>query len=152
MYEFEYALFTTEDPIEKLKSVAKKLPMHKKFKLAPHVRRAAALTKQAKKSRDIITDDKSVTCMLIGLSFASYFGEKLDKDRYMLIPRDITDDYLIYLINSPEKRDDKYMKQVTNLIQANRKGIDSFVKAFLSIRVAQGELDKLQSAWNEIIF
>lgn len=146
MLEFEYSLFTTEDPISKLKSVAKRLPIHKKFKLAPHIRRAAGLVKQSQKFRDIITDDKSIVSMFIGLSFATYFDEKLDKDRFILIPRNVTEDYIQYVLNGPNGEDDKYMKQVTNLIRANRKGIDSFVKAFLSIRVAQGELDKLQSA------
>ena len=42
--------------------------------------------------------------------------------------------------------DDKYMKKVTNLILANSDSIDAFVKAFHSIRIAQGEITKLQSA------
>ena len=146
MLEFEYSLFTTEDPISKLKSVAKRLPIQKKFKLAPHIRRAAGLVKQSKKFRDIITDDKSIVSLFIGLSFASYFDEKLDKDRFILIPRNITEDYIQYVLNGPNGEDDKYMKQVINLIRAHKREIDSFVKAFLSIRVAQGELDKLQSA------
>ena len=39
--------------------------------------------------------------------------------------------------------DDKYLKKVNTLICNNSNSIDYFIKAFLSIRLAQGELNKL---------
>ena len=79
MFDFEYCLFTSEDPIEKLKDEAKSLPFHKKLKIAPYIRRAQALTKKCKKFRDIIIDDDNHNNIALGFTFASYFGEKLDK-------------------------------------------------------------------------
>ena len=43
MLDFEYALFTTEDPIKLMKEAGKKLSIANKFKYAPHVRRASAM-------------------------------------------------------------------------------------------------------------
>lgn len=142
--DFEYALFTTEDPIEKLKAESKSLSFHKKLKLGPYIRRAAALTKKSDKFRKIICDDKNQNNTFIGFSFASYFGEILDKHQYLLLPRDVSYDFIRYLNNGPMKEDDKYMKKATSLILAHSDSIDAFVKAFLSIRLAQGELDKLK--------
>lgn len=144
MLDFEYVLFTTEDPIEKLKSAAKTLPFHKKLKIGPYIRRAEALTKKSSKFRRIICDDKNQNNTFIGFCFASYFGEKLDRHKFLSLPRDVSYDFIRYINTSPMKEDDKYMRKATSLILSHSDSIDAFVKAFLSIRLAQGELDKLK--------
>lgn len=151
MLDYEYALFTAEDPIKILIDASRKLPLHKRYKMAGHIRRASSLVKQCKKFRDIVIDEKNPNHMFIGLTFTSFFGTKLDRHRYMQVPRDIALDYVKYLTHSNVSKkvgviDDKYMRAITKVIMDNSKGIDSFVKAFLSIRLAQDELDKLQSA------
>jgi len=142
--DYEYTLFTKDDPIAQLKSEAKSLPFHKKLKIGPYIRRAEALTKKSKKFRDIITDETNNNNILVGYTFASYFGEKLDRHQFLAIPRDVSYDFIKYMNNSSVKDDDKYMRRVTSLILAHSDSIDAFVKAFLSIRLAQGELDKLK--------
>ena len=144
MLDFEYCLFTSEDPIEKLKSEAKSLPFHKKLKIAPYIRRAQSLTTKCKKFRDIIIDENNTNNIALGFTFASYFGEKLDKHQYLCIPSDVPWDYLSYVKDVGVVEDDKYMKKVTALILSHSDSIDAFVKAFLSIRLAQGKLDKLK--------
>jgi len=143
--DYEYALFTQEDPIKLLKSGASKLSIPKKFKIAPHIRRAEALVRKCEKFRNIILDETSLSNISLGYMFCSYFGEKIDKHQFLAIPRSITTDFIRYLSISEFRKDDKYMKKATSLVIAHSDSIDAFVKAFMSIRYAQGELDKLQS-------
>ena len=142
--DYEYSLFTKEDPIKLLRDDAKRLSIPKKFKIAPHIRRAEALVKQASKFRDIIIDENNSNNIVLGYTFASFFGEKIDKNVFLAIPRDPAYDFLRYINNTPLNEDDKYMKKVTALILSHSESINAFVKAFLSIRLAQGELDKLK--------
>lgn len=144
--EIEYGLFSGEDPIAMLVKEAKKVPLHRRWKIAPYINRAKALIHKAKKFRDIILDDKNPNNMLIGLTFTAYFGQSIDKSGFMVLPRNISYEYLRYMNKAADVGDDKYMKKVTNLILANSDSIDAFVKAFHSIRIAQGEITKLQSA------
>lgn len=143
--DIEYALFTTEDPIKLLKDAGKKLSITNKFKYAPHIRRASAMVAKSKKWRDLLTNDKNPVYDSIATAFATYFGLKLDKSTFFAIPRDITLDFIKFINENATGVDDKYMKKVNALIIAHSDYIDAFVKAFLSIRLAQGELDKLQS-------
>lgn len=152
MLDFEYALFTTEDPIKLLKDAASKLPFHKKIKIAPHIRRAQASINKCKKFRDIVTSNDNVIYNDIGSTFARYFGKKIDRGQFMSLPKYTTKEYVEYMASScgdiitPDKiRDDKYMESITKIILSHSDYIDAFVKAFLSIRLAQGELDKLKS-------
>lgn len=142
--DFEYSLFTAEDPIKLLKSEAKRLPLHRKFKIAPLIRRAEGLVKKSQKFRDIIIDEKNPHNIAIGFTFASYFGDTIDKHKFLAIPRDVSYDFIRYVNKYYPSDDDKYMRKVTALILAHSESIDAFVKAFLSIRQAQGELDKLK--------
>lgn len=142
--DFEYSLFTAEDPIKLLKSHAKSLPIHRKFKAAPYIRRAEALVRKSQKFRDIIVDENNPNNIAIGFTFASYFGDVIDKHRFLAIPRDVSFDFLGYVNKVYPSDDDKYMRKVTALILSHSESIDAFVKAFLSIRQAQGELDKLK--------
>ena len=154
MLDFEYALFTKEDPIKLLKDASSKLPIYRKFKIAPHIRRASAAVNKCKKFRDIVTSEDNVVCIDIGSTFASYFGQKVDKGIYLAIPKSAAKEYVQFLESSckdtiapdlPACRSDKYMESITKLILHHSDYIDAFVKAFLSIRLAQGELDKLKS-------
>ena len=152
MLDFEYSLFTKEDPIKLLKSEAAKLSLRKKIKIAPHIRRASAAVKKCKKFRDIITTNDNVIFDDIGSSFARYFGMKIDRGQFMSLPKYTTKEYVEYMASScgdiitPDKiSNDKYMESITKIILSHSDYIDAFVKAFLSIRLAQGELDKLKS-------
>lgn len=151
MLDYEYCLFTREDPIELLKGAASKLPLHKKFKIAPHIRRAQASVKKCEKFRNIITDDSSDIFNDIGSTFARYFGMKVDKGQFLAIPKCAYREYVEFMASScgdiitPNKiSNDKYMESITKLILLHSDHIDAFVKAFLNIRLAQGELDKLK--------
>ncbi len=147
MLDFEYALFTKEDPIKLLKDASSKLPIHSKFKIAPHIRRASAAVNKCKKFRDIVTSEDNVVCIDIGTTFASYFGRKVDKGIYLAIPKSAAKEYIEFLEASCKDtiKSDKYMESITKLLLYHSDYIDAFVKAFLSIRLAQGELDKLKS-------
>ena len=100
MLDFEYALFTKEDPIKLLKDASSKLPIHKKFKIAPHIRRASAAVNKCKKFRDIVTSEDNVVCIDIGSTFASYFGQKVDKGIYLAIPKSAAKEYIEFLESS----------------------------------------------------
>ena len=147
MLDFEYLLFTKEDPIKSLKVSASKLPIHKKFKIAPHIRRAQAAIKKCDKFRDIITSEDTIMHTDIGTSFAMYFGAVIDKGVFLSIPSNTAKDYLKYVSKNctSDMTSDKYMERVTKVILHHSDYIDAFVKAFLSIRLAQRELDTLKS-------
>ena len=146
MLDFEYGLFSGEDPIALLVKDARSIPFQRRWKAASSIRRAKALYSQSKKFRDIIRDDKNPNNMMIGLTFSAFFGETIDRGGFMVLPRSVTYEYLRYMAKAADVGDDKYMKKVTNLILAHSDSIDAFVKAFHSIRIAQGEIDKLKSA------
>jgi len=152
MLDFEYALFTKEDPIKLLKDSASKLPLHKRAKIAPYIRKANASVVKCKKFRDIITSDDRFVFGDIGDTFTRYFGSKIDKGPFLALPNKITVDYVYFLstscsdILSKDKfNNDKYMERIVNVILSHSDHINAFVRAFLNIRIAQGELDKLKS-------
>ncbi len=147
MLDFEYALFTKEDPIKLLKDAGSDLSIPRKLKYAPHVRRAQALVKKSKKFRDIITSENNLPSTVIATTFSAYFGNKLDRGLYLAIPSNVTKDYIEFIEVACKdfKITDKYMKSIIKVILNHSDYIDAFVKAFLSIRLAQGELDKLKS-------
>ncbi len=152
MLDFEYALFTKEDPIKLLKGEASKLSLRKKIKIAPHIRRASAAVNKCKKFRDIVTSNDNLIYNDIGSSFARYFGNKIDKGRFISLPKYTSKEYVEYMasscgdiITADKIRNDKYMESITKIVLTHSDYIDAFVKAFLSIRLAQGELDKLKS-------
>ena len=120
MLDFEYALFTKEDPIEMLVADARAISLHKRWKAAPHIRRAAALCRQSKKFSDLIQDDNAGNLM-VGLTFCSFFGEVIDRNGFVVISRDVAYDYAKYFQKSVNVDDDKYMRRIVNLIQAHSK-------------------------------
>ncbi len=147
MLDFEYALFTKEDPIKLLKDAGSDLSIPRKIKYAPHVRRAQALVKKSQKFRDIITSERDIISSVIATTFSAYFGNQLDRGLYLAIPSNVTKDYVEFIEAACKdfKLTDKYMEKITKVILYHSDYIDAFVKAFLSIRLAQGELDKLKS-------
>ena len=147
MLDFEYALFTKEDPIKLLKDAGSSLSIPRKVKYAPHVRRANALVKKCGKVRDIITKENDVVSTVVATTFSTYFGKKIDCGPYLAIPSDVSKDYIefIEIACKGYKITDKYMEGIIKVILQHSDYIDAFVKAFLSIRLAQGELDKLKS-------
>lgn len=114
--------------------------------MVPHINRCKSLYLKCKKFREILRDDKNPNHMLIGMTFSAFFGETIDKGVFAVLPKDVTYAYLSYLSKNVHVADDKYMRSATNFILANSDGIDAFVKTFLCIRLAQGEIDKLKTA------
>lgn len=141
----EYYLFSNEDPIQKLNALAKRLPIHKKMKVAPYIRRAKALAKSSDSFRTILSADENTLDGFIGTLFVLYFEEKVDKKGFVVVSRDPSYDFLKFITKVSSQLDitDKYIHNATTKILANAKAIDSFIKAFMSIRQAQGELNKL---------
>lgn len=147
VHNCEYFLFTKEDPIAKLVDDAKEISLHKRWKAATYIRRAIAAMRKCKKFRDIITSEESVMHTDIGTSFIEYFDAKVDSGKFIAIPNDVAKDYVTFLETHYKSSitSDKYMEKITKVILYHSDYIDAFVKAFLSIRLAQGELDKLKS-------
>lgn len=148
MLDFEYALFTKEDPIKLLKDAGSSLSIPRKVKYAPHVRRASAMVKKCCGFRDILTkNDNDVVATVIATTFSTYFGKKIDCGPYLAIPSDVSKDYIEFIEVACKdfKITHKYMESIIKVILHHSDHIDAFVKAFLSIRLAQGELDKLKS-------
>ena len=147
MRNCEYVLFTKNDPIEMLKSSASTLSIPRKLKIASYIRRAQVAMRKCKKFRDIITSEDSVIHTDIGSSFTNYFETKIDNGTFIAIPNNTAEEYVSFLEKYYKSSitSDKYMEKITKIILYHSDYIDAFVKAFLSIRLAQGELDKLKS-------
>ena len=147
MNNCEYVLFTKEDPIAMLKSASSDLSIPKKIKIAAHIRRASAAMRKCKKFRDIITSEDTVIHTDISSSFTNYFENKIDNGAFIAIPNNTAEEYVQFLEKhyATNASSDKYIEKITKVILYHSDYIDAFVKAFLSIRLAQGELDKLKS-------
>ena len=78
----EYSMFTEEDPTKVLKSLAKQLPLHKRWKIAPHIRRADAMVKKSQKWRDVISSDAFLD-EVVASAFVLYFDQKVDKNKFI---------------------------------------------------------------------
>lgn len=143
---FEYYLFSKEDPIASLKDYAKDLTLSQKRKVSPYIRRAEGTTKTIKKFRDFLMDDNLLSDV-IGSAFMLYFDTYIDKRKYLCIPRDAAHDFSKYwesIVTKSDEADAKYMKKVNSVMSSNIKFIDPFIKAFLSIRIAQLEIAKFK--------
>ncbi len=147
MRNCEYVIFTKEDPIAMLVDDARQIAFHKRWKAASYIRRAASEMRKCKKFRDIVTSEESVMHTDIGTSFIKYFDAKVDNGKFMAIPSNTAKEYVSFLEKyyTSSNTSDKYMEKITKVILYHSDYIDAFVKAFLSIRLAQGELDKLKS-------
>lgn len=146
--EAAYSLFTEYDPISILKRKAKDISLFKRRKIAPYIRRAESLTKKSEPFRKLVRDEENAVYNVIGLSFAQYFDDYINKNENMiLIPREPAIHFLSYfnnMISPVAKNDDKYMTRASSIIASHSSSIDAFLKAFHSIRMAEKELDKLK--------
>lgn len=141
--KLEYFIFTKEDPIIKLKSEAKSLSIGSKFKVAPHIKKCEAMMRKCKNFREVLLDDNPLS-ELVGSSFVMFFDNEIDKDRFVVIPRNACIDFLMFFGSSLGNRDDKYIKKAQEIIVSLGSEINYFIRAFHSIRTAQGEIDKLK--------
>ena len=141
----EYYLFTKEDPIVKLKASAKGLSIRSKMKVAPHIRSCEAFMRKSKTFREFINMETPLS-EIVGSVFVLFFDDKIDKTKFMSIPRDPSADFLMYFGKCMNKLDDKYMKKAQKFIISQSDDINYFIRAFHNIRLAQGEIDKLKKS------
>ena len=141
----EYYLFTKEDPVTKLKAMAKGLSIRSKMKVAPHIRSCESFMRKSKRFRDLINQETAMS-EIIGSIFVLFFEEKIDKRKFMSIPRDASTDFLVFFGTCVGAMDDKYIKKAQKIIISLSEDINYFVRAFHNIRLAQGEIDKLKKS------
>lgn len=142
----EYSLFTKENPCDALRAMCKGMSINKKWKIAPFIRRADSQIRRAKSFRDILTDEDDLMSDVISSAFVLYFDMKVDRKGFVALASDPAYDFITFLDNMMAdgmKMDDKYIKNVHNLIVRQSDSIDAFIKAFISVRQASRELKKL---------
>lgn len=143
--ELEYYLFSQEDPIETLKLLTANMTTYRKRTVAPLIRRAEAMVRKCKPFREILfkEDEFSET---IATSFVLYFDQKISRGKFVAVPKDPSFEFVKYvsgLMNNSIRLDDKYLRKVNTFIINKSDAIDAFIKAFISIRLAKAEIDKL---------
>ena len=143
MRNYEYALFTEDDPLKMMRDDCKSLKFFQKTKLAPYIRRAEQASRKAKDWCYFMTNrgDAGI-CTL----FMMYFDSKVDKGNLMYIPKDPGLEFQMYFVAMSNNPDDKYIKRSRSLIRSYSESIDYFVKAFLSIRIAKEEYKKIKAS------
>lgn len=139
--ELEYHLYLSGDPIQTLKDDASKLSVSQKRVISPYIRRAEAFTKKSEPFRRLLRMDDGDNRVhdIIGIAWANYFEHKINKSKFMLIPRDPATDFMMYfgsMLKTERMASDKYMQKAQRLILSYDKSIDAFIKAFHSIRLA----------------
>lgn len=142
----EYTLFTKENPCDALRSMCKGMSIHKKWKIAPYIRRADSQIRKAQSFRDLLNDEDNLMSDIISSAFVLYFDKKVDRNGFVAIAQDPTYEFINFideLIGNGMKMDDKYIKNVHNMIVRQSDSIDAFIKAFISVRQASRELKKL---------
>ena len=143
MRNYEYALFTEDDPLKMLRDDAKELKFFQKTRLAPYIRRAEQTSRKAKDWCYFMTNRAdSGICTL----FMMYFDSKVDKGNLMYIPKDPGLEFQMYFTAMTNNSDDKYIKRSRSLIRSYSESIDYFVKAFLSIRIAKEQYKKIKAS------
>ena len=143
MRNYEYALFTEDDPLKMLRDDAKELKFFQKTRLAPYIRRAEQTSRKAKDWCYFMTNRADAgICTL----FMMYFDSKVDKGNLMYIPKDPGLEFQMYFAAMSNNPDDKYVKRSRSLIRSYSDSIDYFVKAFLSIRIAKEEYKKIKAS------
>ena len=143
MRNYEYALFTEDDPLKMLRDDAKGLKFFQKTKLAPYIRRAEQASRKAKDWCYFMTNRADAgICTL----FMMYFDSKVDKGNLMYIPKDPGLEFQMYFVAMSNNPDDKYIKRSRSLIRSYSESIDYFVKAFLSIRIAKEQYKKIKAS------
>ena len=84
----EYSLFTKENPCDALRAMAKGMPINRKWKIAPYIRRADAQIRKAKSFRDILNDEDNLLYDTIASAFVVYFDQKVDRRGFVAIASD----------------------------------------------------------------
>lgn len=143
--ELEYYLFSQEDPIETLKLLTAPLSPYRKRTVAPLIRRAEAMVKKCKPFREVLFKGDDFSEM-VATSFVIYFDQKVSKNKFVAVAKDPSFEFVKYVSGMMGGRklvDDKYLKKVNSFIINKSDAIDAFIKAFISIRQAKAEIDKL---------
>jgi len=139
--ELEYHLYLGGNPIQTLKDDASKLTLSQKRVIGPYIRRAESFIKRSEPFRKLLRLDNGEDKILdtIGIVWAHYFEHKINKGKYMVIPKDASLDFMEYfgsMVQKDKFPDDKYIKKAQRIILSHEKSIDAFIKAFHSIRLA----------------
>lgn len=145
--DLEYLLFSQEDPIERMKAQAAPLNKYRKAKVGPLIRRAEAMVRRCQPFRNILMSEDQMSD-IISTSFVMFFDAKITRKNFVAVPRDPSFEFVKYISGLMEngiRLDDKYLRKANTIILNNSDAIDAFVKAFISIRLAKSELDKLSS-------
>ena len=143
--ELEYLMFSQENPADTLKDLASTLNLSRKRKIAPYIRRTEALVRKSQSFRNILMSEQEINDV-IATAFVQYFDKKVSRGNFIAIARDPSFEFVKFvsgLMKDGIKLEDKYLRRVNTIILNNSDAIDSFIKAFLSIRQTKGELDKL---------
>ena len=149
MLEPEYYLFTKEDPLKTIRDDAKTLSIPRKMKLGAHIRRAEMHIRKSKDFRTVLQCENADLATVIASVFTLYFDSMIDKGNLVAIPSDPGLEFLSFFekfcSSNAKTVDDKYMKKANSLILRYSESIDSFIKAFHSIRNTKAQLNKLQT-------
>lgn len=143
--ELEYYLFSQEDPIETLKLLTANMTTYRKKTVAPLIRRAEAMVRKCKPFRDVLFQEDEFS-EIIATSFVLYFDQKVSRGGFVAVARDPSFDFVKFisgLMKNGIQLDDKYLRKANTFIINKSDAIDAFIKAFISIRLAKAEIDKL---------
>ena len=147
--ELEYHLYLAGDPLQSLKDDASKLSVSKKRVIAPYIRKAESFIKTSEPFRKLLRmeDQDNRLHDIIGLAWANYFENKINKGKMLVIPRDPSVEFMMYfsgMLKTDRMATDKYMQKAQRLILSYEKSIDAFIKAFHSIRLANEKYNSLK--------
>jgi len=143
--ELEYYLFSQEDPIETLKLLTANMTTYRKKTVAPLIRRAEAHVRKCKPFRDVLFKEDEFS-EIIATSFVLFFDQKVSRGGFVAVARDPSFDFVKFisgLMANGIRLDDKYLRKANTFIINKSDAIDAFIKAFISIRLAKAEIDKL---------
>ena len=143
--ELEYYLFSQEDPIETLKLLTANMTTYRKRTVAPLIRRAEAMVRKCKPFRDVLFQEDEFS-EIIATSFVLFFDQKVSRGGFVAVARDPSFDFVKFisgLMANGIRLDDKYLRKANTFIINKSDAIDAFIKAFISIRLAKAEIDKL---------
>ena len=102
------------------------------------------MVRKCKPFRDVLFKGDDFSEM-VATSFVIYFDQKVSRGKFVAVARDPSFDfkYVSGMMGGRKLVDDKYLKKVNTFIINKSDAIDAFIKAFISIRLAKAEIDKL---------
>ena len=105
--------------------------------------------RKSKDFRTVLQCENADLATVIATVFTLYFDSMIDKGKLVAIPSDPGLEFLSFFekfcSSNVKTADDKYMKKANSLILRYSESIDSFIKAFHSIRNTKAQLNKLQT-------